>query len=271
MELLIFSREEEKDMRIGILGAGKMGMAIVYGLLDKKLFTKDEIFLAARSNRDELVNQGFKVLDIKTMYQNVDILVLAIKPQGFLEVLSELKDIEGAKRIISIAAGIKIDFIEKYLKNKEYVRVMPNTPSMIGLGANAICFKNVSSKQIYFDIFNSIGLTKEIQESQMDDIIPANGSMPAYLYYFADAFIKSSVSRGIYYETAKELVCQAIIGSAQMILQANKPISELINDVCSKGGTTIEGLKVLQGKDFELIIDECCKACVNRSIELSKK
>jgi pyrroline-5-carboxylate reductase len=105
----------------------------------------------------------------------------------------------------------------------------------------------------------------------MNEIIPVNGSMPAFLYYFVEAYIDDATSYGIPYETAKHLACEAVIGSAKMILETGKPIEELINDVCSPGGATLEGLRVLKENNFQEIIKESNKACIKRAYELSNK
>ena len=105
----------------------------------------------------------------------------------------------------------------------------------------------------------------------MNEIIPVNGSMPAFLYYFVNSYIKDAVSKGIAYETAKLLACESIIGSTKMILETNKSIEELIKDVCSPGGATLEGLRIFDENNFEEIIKESNKACILRAYELSNK
>ena len=119
------------------------------------------------------------------------------------------------------------------------------------------------------NIFSSIGVVEEIPENKMNEIIPVNGSMPAYLYYFVEAFIENAVNDGIEYEIAKTLACQAVIGSAKMILQTDKDIKQLITDVCSPGGATLAGLKVLEDEKFQDIIKKASQACIQRAYELS--
>ncbi len=258
-------------MKFGVLGCGKMGMSIVNGIIKNNVIDKNDIYLYD-INLEEHTKNGYNTCSSeKELYETVDMLLLSVKPQVFESVLDKLKGVNGANIIITIAAGIKIAYIKSFLGEKEYVRVMPNTPALIGHAASAICFEGVSNKEVIFNIFNSIGVSKEIEESQMDDIIPANGSLPAYGYYFMEAFIDSSVKRGIDYEVAKELVCKTMIGSCEMILNSSKPISELINDVCSKGGTTIEGIYVFDKYNLKEIVDEACIKCVKRSIELGNR
>ena len=150
---------------------------------------------------------------------------------------------------------------------------MPNTPALISCGATAIArgenvdeetFSNVK------EIFSSIGVVEEINENKMNEIIPINGSMPAYLYYFVQAFIEQGVKDGIDYEVAKKLACEAVIGSAKMILETDKSIDQLIKDVCSPGGATLEGLYVFENEKFKETIYKASIACVNKAYDLSK-
>ena len=104
----------------------------------------------------------------------------------------------------------------------------------------------------------------------MNEIIPVNGSMPAFLYYFAKAFIDDSVNRGINYEVSKKLAAEAIIGSAKMILETDKSIEQLIKDVCSPGGATLKGLEVFDNNNLNKIISDTSEACIKRAYELSK-
>ena len=133
-------------------------------------------------------------------------------------------------------------------------------------------------KKIYPKLFNhSISTfelkqklkSKEISEDKMNEIIPVNGSMPAYLYYFVEAFLEEAVNEGLDYEVSKKLACEAINGSCKKIMESGKPTYELIKDVCSPGGATLAGLKVLEDEEFKKIIKDAYKACVKRAYELS--
>ena len=120
-------------------------------------------------------------------------------------------------------------------------------------------------------VFECIGSASILdKEEQIDEAIPLNGSMPAYLYYFAQAFINKGIEYGIDENIARQLAGSAIIGSARMILESDESLDTLINNVCSKKGSTIEGLNRLAEQDFQKIIEDCYDACVARSKELSK-
>lgn len=261
--------------QLGILGLGKMGSSILSGIIKSKIYQKEEVLLF--DVNDELKKKygdlGYKFSDSEqSLIDNVEMLILAIKPQMF-KVLNNLK-INNDLVVISIAAGKTIKDLEEIFGKQQFIRVMPNTPSLISYGATAITKSNNVLEETFNkakNIFESIGVVEEIDESLMNEIIPVNGSMPAFLYYFVEAYIDDATSCGIPYESAKRLACEAVIGSAKMILETGKPIEELINDVCSPGGATLEGLRVLKENNFQEIIKESNKACIKRAYELSNK
>ena len=260
-------------MKFGIIGAGKMGSAIGFGVIRSNLFNKEDVIFADsyEPRIEELNSLGYKTLTNVELYQNADIVLLAVKPQQIDVILEELSKVEKhAKTIITIAAGIDIAHIKKYLKDVSVSRVMPNTPALINYGTSAICFDD-KINEVVIKIFESVGSVTLITEDKMNEVIPLNGSFPAYGYYFALSFIKAGMEAGFSFEQCKNLVCGSMIGSANMILEATKPIEELIKDVCSPGGTTIEGVKVFDKYDMDKIVKECFNACVNRAYELGKK
>lgn len=263
--------------KFGILGVGKMGSSILNGILEANIFDKKDILLNLYSD-EEVKYYGEKlgfnyVRDAKKLFESCELTLLSIKPQVFPEIEDIAKSIDFNKRgIISICAGITLDYLYTLFKNAEIVRIMPNTPALIKKAVATITSKNTKSKcyDVAFKIFNSIGKCYEIDESLMDATIPLNGSMPAYLELFAKAFIDKAVKDGVDYETAKKLTCESIISSAYLILNSSDSIDTLIKNVCSKGGTTLAGLDKLYEYKFEEAISECSEACKNRSIELKR-
>jgi pyrroline-5-carboxylate reductase len=175
--------------------------------------------------------------------------------------------------VISIAAGKTISNLRQIFGEQKFIRVMPNTPALISCGATAIARGENVDEETFSNVkkvFVSIGVVEEIKEDKMNEIIPINGSMPAYLYYFVQAFIEQGVKDGIDYEVAKKLACEAVIGSAKMILETDKSIDQLIKDVCSPGGATLEGLYVFENEKFKETIYKASIACVNKAYDLSK-
>jgi len=262
--------------KLGIIGLGKMGNSILEGIISSGIYKKEDIILALHSEAklQKYDEEGYNVtLNNEDIFMDSEIILVSVKPQAFDEACNTAKkyDFKG-KCIISIMAGVKIETLETYFKNASIFRTMPNTPALIKNGVTTVT-TNVENKyqDIVLDIFNSIGKAYMITEDLMDASLPLNGSMPAYLYLFAKIFIEMGAKNGIEYETSKNLTAESIIASANMILQSNDSIDTLINNVCSKGGTTIAGLYELYDNNFEEAIKKCYEACVNRSIELSKK
>ena len=262
--------------KLGILGLGKMGSSILSGIIKSSVYNNNEILLF--DINDEIIkkykNLGFEFSNSeKELIENVEILIIAIKPQMFYK-LKEIKFKDLDLVIVSIAAGKTINDLKEIFGNQKYIRVMPNTPALISYGATAIARDDNVDNDTFNkvkNIFNSIGIVEEILEEKMNEIIPVNGSMPAYLYYFAQGFIENAISNGIDYKVAKTLVCESIIGSAKMILETNKSIDELIKDVCSPGGATLEGMRALDEGNFKEVINNTCKACIDKAYDLSKK
>ena len=260
-----------KKYKLGILGVGKMGGAILKGIVSRNVFDKEEILLCVRRNsqKEELADRNYNVTTSKAeLFRDSEIVLLALKPQVLLDELEESQ----IPAVISIAAGIKIKALEKYFPNAVIIRAMPNTPAMIGSSVTTVASNNEESDyfKLAMDIFYSMGTAYKIPEELMDASLPLNGSMPAYLYYFAKCFIDKAVSEGIDYETARLLTADSIKASAEMIINSEESIEKLITDVCSKKGTTVAGLCKLSEGGFKASIEACFTACEERSRELGK-
>lgn len=262
--------------KLGIIGLGKMGSSILSGIIKSSIYNKNEILLfdINENIKTTLFNDGFLFSDNEEqLLENVEMVIIAIKPQMF-NVLKQLKFTNSNLVVISIAAGKTISNLKEIFGNNKYIRVMPNTPALISSGATAIARDENVDEETFNKvkkIFESIGIVEEISEDKMNEIIPVNGSMPAYLYYFVKAFIDAAVEEGIDYEVAKRLACESVIGSSKMILETNKSIDELIKDVCSPGGATLEGLYVFNENKMDEIIKKASKACVDKAYDLSTK
>ena len=266
-----------KTYRFGVLGAGNMGTAIVEGAVRAGLFPPAQALLFNRSaeKREKNREKGFAVTgDYTEVYTACDTVVLGVKPQNFDEILPVLSGCRCEKPlVVSIAAGITFAKIERALgADTPVVRVMPNTPLMLGEGA-AQLVKNAAATQEQLDavraLFDTMGATAVFdEESMLNEVIPYAGSAPAYLYAYADAFVQSAKQHGINEDDALTLICQTMIGSAKMLLRRDKTPAELIRAVCSPGGTTIEGMKVLEDRDLYGIVSEACDKCIKRAYEL---
>ena len=262
-------------MRIGFIGCGKMGGAILRGINGKVVNKEDiSVYELNSSIVQNLKNDKIDVVStITELCSKVEVILLAIKPQDFSSLLNSLKGNVSNKLIITIAAGVKIGAIENALGNIKVARAMPNTAAAIGEASSVLCFNSLcenEDKDFAEKIFNAIGKVVLIEEDLMDEVIPIGGSFTAFEYYFYKGFLESSLKRGVPYETAKKLLVQSIIGSAKMIESDDRPIDDLISDVCSKGGTTLAGLKAFEDNNLLKICDDCAVYCANRSKELGK-
>ena len=263
--------------RIGFIGAGNMATAIIKGLIAQKgSGSFINVFDVSSEKLDEISKLGVNAFSSsQDVVNNSDIIVLAVKPQNYAEVLDALKDVVSIdKTFVSIAAGISINYVQSALDCKcPVVRVMPNTPLLLKKGASALCpSDNISEddKKIVYDMFAGSGVCEYITEDHMNEIIAVNGSSPAYIYMFAKAMADYAVSVGIDYDKALNLICATLEGSAAMLKGSGDTPDVLIEKVSSKGGTTIEALNKLREHGFSEAIDDAMKACTRRAEELGK-
>lgn len=262
-----------KKYKLGILGIGNMGGSILNGILNASIYNKEDVLIYDIDQTKLNVFCNIKAATSeKEIIENVDKLILAIKPQ-MMNVLKSIDFNNSNLIVISIVAGKTVSDLKGIFGDVKIIRVMPNTPCLINEGSTAL---SRSSNVADFEfnevkkIFSSIGVALEIPDNLMNEIIPVNGSMPAFLYFFTKCFIDKAVKDGIDYETAKTLCVQGIIGSAKMIEASDKSIDELIKDVCSPKGATLEGLKVFDKYNTKEILEEVSTATINRAYELSK-
>lgn len=208
-----------------------------------------------------------------------ELILLSVKPQNFAEVLGELAESgvdTQSKVFISIAAGISTDAVCKMLgRNCAVVRVMPNTPLQVGKGVSALCRNSLVSDESFAlarSIFDCAGMTICLDESQMNTVICANGSSPAYFYYFIDAMVRSAKAQGLDCDekTLTEVICRTVIGSAEMLLASGKSAAELIRAVTSPNGTTERAMNVFYEEDVDKTIDRAMRACTARAEEMSR-
>lgn len=254
-----------------------MATAIIKGLIAQKgSGSFINVFDVSLEKLDEISKLGVNAFSSsQEVVKNSEIIVLAVKPQNYAEVLEALKDVVSTdKTFVSIAAGISINYVQSALGCEcPVVRVMPNTPLLLKKGASALCPSgNISeeNKQIVYDMFAGSGVCEYIAEDHMNEIIAVNGSSPAYIYMFAKAMADYAVSVGIDYDKALNLICATLEGSAAMLKESGDTPDVLIEKVSSKGGTTIEALNKLREHGFTEAIDDAMKACTKRAEELGK-
>jgi len=272
------------NKKLGFIGGGNMTEALLKGLLaSSSVGPKDILVSDLLSDRLEYLNKEYKVKitdDSRKLVQKSDILILAVKPQVVGKVLESFSDVvDKHKIIISVAAGISINFIEDILdregKNKiSVIRTMPNTPALVQEGATAICGGGHSSKldiKIAHHIFKAIGQTVAIEETHMDAVTGLSGSGPAYIFMIIEALSDAGVKVGLSREVSNILTIQTILGSAKLARDGGKHPGELKDMVTSPGGTTISGLHMLEEGGVRTALMNAVESATQRSRELGKK
>ena len=265
----------ENMNQIGFIGVGNMATAIIGGISKSNLCASISAFDLDEEKLNNIKQYGVTVKkSAKELMCNLQYLVLAIKPQHISSVLEEIKfDIPKDIVIVSIAAGITSEYICKMLGfHAKVVLVMPNTPLMLSCGATALSkVDGVSEQEFAYvkSIFDCAGITEVIAADKMNEIIPLNGSSPAFIYKFAQCFIEYGKSVGIDEVVCLNLFSQTLIGSAKMLTESGLSIEELITMVSSKGGTTIAGLEQFKVMQLEHVVQTACESCVKRAYELT--
>lgn len=261
--------------KLGVIGYGNMASAIIEGAIGSKTLDADNIAVFDKDrNKCEIASYlGVYVADNLTeLAASSEILLFAVKPQAFNDVCSEIKDKIKGKKIISILAGTTISKYKDALGDVAVVRVMPNTPALVGESVSAITLDEKDEELLNFtkELFSSVGKVLLVPESQINGITAISGSGPAYVYEFMSALFNKAITLGFAPEQAKVLVYQTVKGAATIYEQSEEELPELCAKVCSKGGTTIEAVNVFRKDGLEIIVDKAVQACFNRAEELSK-
>ncbi len=261
-------------MKIGFIGAGNMATAIFNGIkkskIDAELFAYDIFAESAKKLAGENAKDSIKELVLASDY-----IFLAVKPQNFTEVIHEISSCyTNDKVIVSILAGIKSKSFKEVLgESAKVVITMPNTPLLLSKGCTAVAkIDPITDEQFGFvlDVFKSCGDAYQMPENLIDEVIPLNGSAPAFIYLYTKLFAESAQRFGIDYKTAVEIFSKTLIGSAEMMTESGESLDTLIDRVSSKGGITIEGTKALLNGGLEGAVSDCFDACVKRAKELAK-
>jgi pyrroline-5-carboxylate reductase len=259
--------------RVGIVGTGIIGEALIEVLLRAGL-SRESLFVAEKrqERKDEIINK-YDVSEIKD-YSSLDAVLFAVKPQDFMATLETISSsLSNSPLIVSFAAGIKIKSIEEKLgKGSRVIRVMPNTPMMMGQGMSAMSLGSaaLSDDQEWVRGFLSkAGEVIVVDESLQDVVTATSGSGPAYYFAFTEAVVGAARRLGISQEDAVTLASQTLIGAALMVEKSGKELNTLRENVTSPNGTTAAALKSFADSGLEEIVYKAMKAAHDRSIELS--
>ncbi|MBI4495754.1 MAG: pyrroline-5-carboxylate reductase [Deltaproteobacteria bacterium] len=267
------------EIPIGIIGAGNMGEALIAGMIQSGLLTPGEIlFCEPRPERQEHLQQKYGVLPVGSnalLASRAPTLVLAVKPQSVPEALGEIaRSLTPRHLLISIAAGVPMRFIQSFFPRPiRLVRAMPNTPVLIQKGATALAPSPQAKAEdlsAATAIFQAVGVTAVVRESQMDAVTGLSGSGPAYVFAMIEGLTAGGVKEGLPQDVALRLTTQTVLGAAHLIQATGQHPATLRDQVCTPGGTTMAGLYAMEEGGFRLALMNAVIAATKRSRELGE-
>ena len=292
------------NMKYGFVGVGKMGGAILRGLLDSGKIDKDDVLICGRDlekTRRIAEELGVRAVDTKQeLTEASDVIVVGVEPKAFPDVMPLIAEkYDADKVLISMAAGVTIESIESYLPDgAKVVRIMPNAPARVGeIMASISPNKNVSADEadMVVGLLSGMGKAVIVPEDLISAVIGVSGSSPAYTYMYIRALSKAAAEYGMDEQAALTFAAQAVLGAAKIVLaecsgdqsQDEKEqdsssagqqgrnnaakLDALIDAICTPGGTTIEAVKSLNENGFEEIVKKGAEAAIEKSIAMSKK
>lgn len=266
--------------KIGVIGLGNLAQALLSGVLKKQVLRPQQILAVKhRPEKDRDLKKKYRITfvdDIQDICRQADVILLAVKPQQMKDVLVLIRPYYRGQPIITVAAGLKVRFYQRYLgKTAPVIRVMPNTAAAIGLGAGAFfASKSVakSEKELCLSFFGATGFIEEVpNEKLIDAVIAVSGSGLAFVYKYTLSVIEGGIKMGLKPNTARELALKTLIGAAEMLRQTGREPEELIRQVTSKKGTTLAGLAVLEKKGFARLIQTAMAKTAHRAKEISEE
>jgi pyrroline-5-carboxylate reductase len=264
-----------RSKRIGFIGCGSMGSAMLKGILKAHIVDPDEVIVSCKSEETgKRIRETFAAdvtHDNKNVVEESDMLFIAVKPYQFPEIASEIKEVLSEDQIIiSVIAGMSVDALQEKLGSAhlQIMRAMPNTPAAVGEAMTALVPGSFMTEQnIAYTkrIFESFGRAEIVPENLMDTVTGVSGSSPAYIYMLIEAMADEAVKQGMTRKSAYIFAAQTVLGSAKMVLETGMHPGELKDAVTSPGGTTIEGLSVLEDGGFRGLVMEGIDAAIEKS------
>ena len=263
-------------MTIGVIGAGTMGQALIKGLLAQGL-PRRRLRAADPSPaiRNAIARRfGIALTDDNLrVVRNADVVILAVKPQEMPDVTAQLAPrLTRRQLVISIAAGITLQWLQARLRNAPVIRVMPNLPATVGCGFSAIARARAATRRhraIALELFGAVGDVMELPERYLDAITAVSGSGPAYVFFLVQAWEEAARRLGLPASVAERAIRQTLKGSAKLLAANREPAWALVQQVASKGGTTEAALRVLAKRRVAAHLVEALRSAARRSQELS--
>lgn len=267
------------NKKIGFIGCGKMASAIIKGVLSA--CCKPEVEIKGSEVNCEIAELAQNRLGIDVLTDNrlltidSDVIFIATKPNYVSQVLEEIKDeITPEKLVVSIAAGVSTEKIEKIIGQRRVVRVMPNTPALVQEGMSGVCkgaYASEEDAQFVMNLLSNIGKVIEVEESQIDIVTAISGSGPAFFYQIIEDMARAGEKLGLEYEKSLLLATQTAIGSAKMVLNRGElPVQTLIDNVATKGGCTFVGIQTMKEENSEKLFFDVIDKTATKANELGK-
>ena len=261
--------------KIGWIGCGNMGGAILHGALESGVISKDDaiVYDIKEEMMDKAKGWGAALGESDAdVCGKCDIVLLAVKPQQAKEALAQCGEALDGKALISIVAGVTVERLRGMISgNARILRVMPNTPAMVFEGAFALCADNdLASEEMAAaeELFRSIGVVEKVPETLIDAVCGLSGGGPAYVAMFIEAMADGGVKQGLPRATAYRLAAQTCLGTAKMILDMDIHPGQLKDMVTPPGGTTIEGCEALEKGGMRGTVIECINVATEKSKQL---
>jgi pyrroline-5-carboxylate reductase len=265
--------------KLGFVGAGNMGEALIKGLLRTGAAAATDILASTRrpERMAELRAQyGIRTADNLTVARESEVVVLAVKPQSMDKVLREIAPaMDRNKLSLSVAAGVPVAAIERRLHPPaRIVRAMPNTPALVGKGATALAPGEHATPEdlaVARQIFDAVGRSWVVEEAQLDAVTGLSGSGPAYIFLIIEALADAGVKVGLARYEAQAMAAQTVLGSAQLLIETGIHPGQLKDQVTSPGGTAIAGLHTLEAGGLRTTLIDAVEAATRRSRELGEE
>jgi pyrroline-5-carboxylate reductase len=268
------------SITIGLMGAGRMATALARGLVRAEMLPADAI-VACDPSEEAQESFAREVPGSTVQSDNADdvaradVVILAVKPQKMSEALASIRNsVRDDALVVSIAAGVTIERLAAALPDgQRIVRVMPNTPCLVGRGASGFALgkhATTSDAKLVGSLLSAVGAAFEVPEKLLDPITGLSGSGPAFVYSMIEALAEGGAAEGLSPNLALELAARTVAGAAEMVLETGETPAVLRDRVTSPGGTTLAGLGVLRERSFGQTVSEAVRAATRRSIELGQ-
>lgn len=273
----------KKRIRLGIIGCGQMGEALLRGMLAAKLVAPEGVLAAdPAEERRKIMAQRYGIRmarDSRAVAKgNVDVLLLAVKPQTVNELFAELREaVSDRTLVISVVTGVQLVRLEAELGGRggrmRVIRAVPNTPALVGSGMTAVAagiHASAGDLRTAVDLFNAVGTTLVVEERQLNAVTGLSGSGPAYAFVMIEALADGGVKAGLSRPVALQLAARTLLGAAHLLLQTGEHPGQLKDRVASPGGTTIAGLRELEAGGVRAALINAVEAATRRAAELGQ-